>query len=250
MNNSCMSSRKHNNFAFTLVEVLVTIVVISIVIAISVAAISKARSTAQAGASLSNLRTIGQTFEMFTHSEGTYPWGLGGWGWPPDRGGTPWGASFSIWSTESYWPIFFHDFAPWPENYRTWLSPGTDPEPFLKIMQGRVIGFGSRLSSYSYSNSFVADPDLWQQPFSGSTRIRATRPDQVAFPGSKVLLYDAERSYLRNPSPDSARPLLLADLSAHQRKDADATEPVQNPLHERSPRRYHDTPGGILGTDF
>lgn len=237
---------------FTLVEVLVVMAVITVVLALAVGAISKARTTAQAGASLANLRTIGQTFEMYTHDSGAYPWGLGGWGWPPGRGGTSWGISFSIWHTESYWPILFHDHAPWPDNYQAWLSPGTDPERFTKIIRGGVVGIGNaRLSSYAYSNSFVADPSLWRSPYQdGAARIRATRPDQVAFPGSKVLMYDAERSYLRDPGPDAARPLLLADQSAHQRKDADATEPVQNPLHGWSPRRYHDTPNGILGRDF
>ncbi|GIW73749.1 MAG: hypothetical protein KatS3mg103_0271 [Phycisphaerales bacterium] len=65
-----------------------------------------------------------------------------------------------------------------------------------------------------------------------------------------MILYDAERSYLRDPGPNAPRPLLLADLSAHLRQDADATEPVQNPMHPDRPRRYHDTPEGILGRDF
>lgn len=247
-----MSSHVRLRRAFTLVEVLVVMAVITVVIALTVGAISKARTTAQAGSSLANLRTIGQTFEMYTHDSGAYPWGLGGWGWPPGRGGTSWGISFSIWHTESFWPIFLHDHAPWPENYRTWLSPGADPQRFEEVIAGRVVGFSvSRLSSYAYSNSFVADPSLWRTPYrDGAARIRATRPDQVAFPGSKVLLYDAERSYLRDPGPDAARPLLLADQSAHQRQDADAAEPIQNPLHGWPPRRYHDTPDGILGRDF
>jgi len=247
-----MSSSHRLRAAFTLIEVLVVMAVVAVVIALAVGAISKARTTAQAGASLANLRTLGQTFEMYTHESGAYPWGLGGWGWPPGRGGLPWAISFSVWHTESYWPVFFHDHAPWPENYRAWLSPGADPQRFEKVIAGGVVGFSvSQLSSYSYSNSFVADPSLWRTPYrDGPVRIRATRPDQVAFPGSKVLLYDAERSYLRDPGPNAPRPLLLADLSAHLRQDGDATGPVQNPLHQRSPRRYHDTPEGILGRDF
>lgn len=247
-----MTSRQHHTAAFTLIEMLSVIAVITVVLALALVGLSKARTTARAGASLANLRTIGQTFEMYTHDSGTYPWGLGGWGWPPGRGGTPWGISFSIWHTESFWPIFFHDHAPWPENYRSWLSPGADASRFEQVIRGGVVGFSvSRMSSYAYSNSFVADPSLWRTPLQdGSARIRATRPDQVAFPASKVIIFDAERTYLRSTGADSPRPVLFADLSAHQKNDADATKPVQNPVQQRSPRRYHDTPNGILGHDF
>ncbi len=241
----------------SLLEILVVIAAIGVLLAILLPALSGTRRSANEITSLSNIRTIGQTFEAYIDEHGAYPAGRGGWAVHPDWRDPPLAISWpGVWLTDRLWPILMHDLAPWPENYQSWLSPGADPERFTSLWSGGGYTAGSTegLTSYWYSNSFLARPRVW----SGSggdydeSLVRAARRADVRQPSQKALLYDAEVAYLtpeqmeRNPR----RAVGLADGSASIRRDAEAVGPVANPLRSGyTPRRYHDTPNGTHGVD-
>lgn len=238
--------------AFTVFELLVVVAVVAVLLAIAVATVGRSRRRAAEIKSLANLRVICQTFELYTGKYSTYPWGRGGWGCPPTLAEPPWGVSFEIWSLDGYWPVLFHEDAPWPSNYPAWLSPGADARRITDVWERPGgVGFSSSLiSSYKYSNSFVAEPSTWAISSSPVARPGSIRPDQVLFPSSKALLYDVERAYLRRPKLLDPRPIGFADGSALLRLDKEASMPVQNPDTPGVRELYRDTPDGVRGRDF
>jgi hypothetical protein len=78
--------------------------------------------------------------------------------------------------------------------------------------------------------------------------IQPTRTSMLAYPSSKVLAFDADRSYLANGQGSSDRwPTGFADGSASLR-DRSKAMTIRNPLSGGG--AYHDTPGGVTGRDF
>lgn len=245
--------------AFSLIEILITIGVIAILIGILIPVLSGAKSNTGAVASLANLRSIGQTVELYLQEHRSlYPFAAPGSTVNLSRQGE---TSFECdlsphWYLEGLWPSLVQDVAPWEEHFTTWLSPGAQRERLWPLNCG--LGGGANVSgawvSYRYSNSFLAQPSLW----SGSSNadeglLQPVRQTLVSYPASKVLMYDADRAYLsvdNRGDGEPKRPVLLADGSASLRNDADATAPIANPLYWMSPRKYHDTPGGVAGRDF
>ncbi|MCC5787215.1 MAG: type II secretion system protein [Phycisphaerales bacterium] len=240
----------------SLLEILVVIAAIGVLMAILLPALSGTRRSANEIKSLANIRTIAQTFDAYIDEHGAYPAASSGWALHPDWAEPPAAIIWrDVWLTDRLWPIVMHDLAPWPENYQSWLSPGADSERFTSLWSGQGYTVTSTgLTSYRYSNSFLARPRVW----SGSggdydeSLIRAARRADVRQPSQKVLLYDTEVAYLtpeqmeRNPR----RAVGLADGSASIRRDAEAVEPVANPLRSGyTPRMYHDTPNGTHGVD-
>jgi len=245
--------------AFTLIEALVAIGVIAILLGILIPVLGGAKSDAGAVASLANLRSIGQTFELYLQGNRTvYPFVAPGSTVDlARRGESPFECRIDPhWYLEGLWPALVQDVAPWEAHFTTWLSPGAHRERLWPLNCG--LGGGADISgawvSYRYSNSFLALPSLWSGSSSADEGlIQPVRQSLVSHPGSKVLMYDADRAYLRTDNTSGAdpkRPVLLTDGSASLRKDADAVRPVVNPLYSQSPRIYHDTPGGVTGRDF
>lgn len=238
--------------AFSLVELLAVIAVIAVLLALLLPALSAVRGRSWRLKSTANLRQIGQVTAMYTGRYRSYYFGNGGW---IRRAPAPNPAYLGCrpWDMEVNWPVLVHDIAPWDEFHPIWISPGKDPREWIGFLTG---GMTNMLpTSYRYSNSFVAPPGAWSDP---ATAIppglgpAATRPEQVRFPSSKVLMYDADRSYLRaEPTWDDPRPILFADGSARAMLERGATTPVRNRLlPDQQPRRYHDTPNGVFGRDF
>jgi len=233
---------------------LIVIAIMGVLIALALPALSKIRAGSSATKSLANLRTIGQTFEMYQQVWDSYPFATAGWANPTfTEVNISYG--FYIWRIRDAWPVLMHDIAPWPENAAAWVSPGADdPNRFSRTWTNPISTYDPRLVSYEYSYAFVADPALWDGRSEASeSLIRPQHAAGVRFPSQKVLAFDRERAYLgAGPHPDKARPLLLADGAAALRRDQDARPPVPNPLNPETgdPYLYHDTADGIAGRDF
>jgi len=250
--------------AVTLIELLLVIGIIGVLIGLLVPALRGARASAGATGSLANLSGIGKSLEVYAQANRMrYPYP------PVDRGrqsSTGDGPMFGplhatsrpgpddsqlffapLFRMEWYWPLVLLEVAPLEEHIQTWLSPGHeaagDTERILNRFPPRV--------SYRYSNSFVAKPRVWSgAPNITWDDIGPQMVTNVAHPSAKVVMYDADRSYLAmDPTPTDPRPLLFVDGSASLRLDSDARAPVENPLNN-SRSRYHDTANGVLGVDF
>jgi prepilin-type N-terminal cleavage/methylation domain-containing protein len=251
------SAGKHPAIAhrgMTLIELLIVIVIISVLLGITVVVLPMARRSASETKSLANLRAI---HSVFMHSaearRGAFPFYNVGepvtWDFPGDP--NPHVFSFGpVWMCSRMWPVLVQDVASWEDEYRTWVSPGVDPESFRASIPGLV--------SYWYSNSFLAAPSVWS-PEGPVTEADITpqRVVGVRHPSAKVLLYDAFRAYLGTEASRSARrPLVFVDGAADLRFDHDALETHRNRLKqavyapEGPPSIYHDTLRGIHGRDF
>lgn len=245
--------QRGHSAGFTLVELLVTIGVISVLIAIAIPAFRGVKIQSQQTVALSDLRQIGLSITMYTDdSFGYFPFCEPGTmhliGPPHDPFGTIFVGDEDPWSLSYLWPSRMHRIAPWDDHYSTWIGVGRrhGSRPWL-----REEGEGRHWlrPSYTMSNAFVATPGTWGE--SGVARIQAARPTQVRSPSSKVIFFDGGRPYLRgDDSIERPRGVLMVDGSAAMISDDDAAEPVMNRITQTTPRRYHDTPGGIYGRDF
>ncbi len=241
-----------NRSGFTLIELLVVVSVVAVLMSLVLPALFSARSISRATASLTNLRTLGQTLSIYENTQQAYPFGRWGWANPPETNNN-YSFGFLMWSIDRAWPVLMHDVAPWPEHARAWVSPGAaDPNRFAKTWTDPISTFTTDLPSYRYSYAFIASGSLWDgRNKADESLIRLQRFANVVFPSGKVLMFDGERAYLSNEQGDSPRrPVLMADGSAAIRSDRDAQEPVRNPLRIQPPKLYHDTPDGIGGRDF
>ena len=277
-----MPHRTTSRRAFTLVELLVAIAVIGVLIGITLPALGAARIEARKAQSIANARSIAGVFHMYADTKGHYPFQRVGElpsnndGSAPPQVALPPGvlavrwwpnnivvAQASHWAHERLWPGMVSSLAPWPDHYPTWVSPGRSAElPDLETIQ---VGGGSfqtgaiNAVSYYYSHSFVARPTLWQDGAESALSeniLGPVRPAHVAFPANKAMLYDAELAYLRksprivNGHWDAPSAIAFADGHAAMHNPTHATPGRANPLNGGDTRTLHNTPGGVLGTDY
>ncbi len=251
----------HVRRAFTLTELLISIGIIGVLIGLIVPAFRSARGASLATVSIANLRSIGQTLEhhgaanderMPFPPEGNAANQYGPFYWEPSPGPSPVNSHWTTpgpWGTARFWPGLraIHDVAPWPEHFETWLSPGYRHP----VNAPGAFGWAGEIS-YHYSNSFLAAPRVWSgAPGAASQDLGPVRGSSVAFPSSKVVMYDMHRAYLVPKQMASApRPVLFVDGAAALKMDAEASAPVPNPLNNNSQQRYHDTRDGSQGRDF
>lgn len=253
-------------YGFTIIELLVSIGIIGVLIGITAPALFRAKTSAGRVQSLANLHNLAlslQAYALANQSRNPFPpshnypisGSINGYfgpitqdpsGDPRDTPESPHVFFTPIWNMDVFWPGVMHQVAPWPEHYESWLSPG-------RLAQEPSDATSFEVSvSYHYSNSFLASPRVWGGS-AGVTKadIGPTRVTDVAHPSNKVIMYDSDRSYLRQaPTPSDPRPLLFADGSASARRDSDATPGTPNPLNNGSKAIYHNTPNGVLGRDF
>lgn len=261
------SRRRIDRRGVSLVEILIAIGVIGLLIGILVPMLGRARGQTLEVVSLSNTREVVKTMHAHASANaGRFPFppreerdDPGTWFgpiiWTPSGEETPtsgivyYGNESYIFLVE-YWPAFVRDVAPWTEHYQTWLSPGhpaladkNDTRPIWE--RGGTIN----AVSYHYSLAFMVSPRLLEENAPADwSLIQPTRSSMVAYPASKVIAFDADRSYLARGQGDSDRwPTGFTDGSASLRDRAKAMT-IRNPLAGRGP--YHDTPGGVAGRDF
>ncbi len=244
-----MLVRRSPKRAFSLVELMVVVFVVAVLVGLLVPALGAAMRSSRETVSLANLRSIHAVFEAYMDENGdfypvvdpseVYPYGCEG-----ATIGVP------FWHIHYAWPAVVRDNAEWSEHEDVFLSP--------MARRDRAVDCGWP-SSYSYSTSFVARPEVWRD--SGTpdpSLLVGARRTEVRFPSAKALMWDSEMPYvsgeLPRSGPDIARPvpMLFADGNAQLRSPAEATEPVTNPFAD-SPvrtRRLHNTRDGVYGRDY
>ncbi len=251
---------------FTLIEVLVVIAIVSLLIAITLPALGSARTTARQTLSLTNVRSIGQTFSMYADTHGTYPFPgqvedvdvpggelIYSFEWFP-RGAIV--ATSSIWQFGTLWPALVSNITPWEEAYSTWVSPGRDKslptleDIFLDLEPHEVV-------SYEYSNSFLASHRNWQEnAVEDPKQLGPRRPDEVTYASQKAMLWDRHLTYLTEQPEiieghyDADTPMVFADMHGAVHNPLDAEEGVANPNNQTDIRRLHNTPNGVRGRDY
>lgn len=258
---------------FTLVELLVTIGIIGVLVSILLPALGNARVAAKETLALSNVRQVGQVFSSYTNDFKAWPFRSKGV--QPDRDGGPdvqlpnmpqvlffnwWPEGVRIgisdhFAQEWLWPGIVSRVAPWPEHFKTWVSPGMSTE----LPEEAPIGGDRPLEaqiSMRYSNAFVARPELFKAGAGAEEKLlAATKPDEVTYPSGKVLLWDAHLAYLRKrPSEvnghfDALTPMAFADLHADRKNPTQASAGVVNPFRGAA-HNLNTTADGVRGKDY
>jgi prepilin-type N-terminal cleavage/methylation domain-containing protein len=238
---------------FSLIELLVTIGVIAILVGIALPSLFGAKRSAGEVVVLSNLRQTAITFHNYNESyRGMMPFAPPGSTFatsplqPPTSSVTP-----GFWDLSIYWPSLLHDLAPWPEHFQTWVVPDPrrdEDEPWLSGPR-----FGRGIPSFEYCRSLFARPAMW----SGSPQanwqslIAPVRRSEVAFPSSKVFLFDGEAP-LRAPAIEERTAIAMAFVDGHaSRKNPDRASEAMMPVSaDVIPTKLHDTKSGSLGVDY
>lgn len=261
-----MRMNPNRSRGFTLVEVLVVIAIVSLLMAILLPALGSARTTARQTLSISNVRSIGQTFAMYADAHRTYPFpgqvenvdtnvpeDLYSMRWFPHGAII---ATTEVWPMDRLWPALISAVTPWEEAYTTWVSPGRDKS--LPTLEAIFDGIEPReVVSYEYSNSFLASPRNWAEgAVEDRSLIGPVRPDEVTYSAQKVLLWDRHLTYHTDQPEiveghyDEKTPMVFGDMHAEALNPLDATEGTPNPSNGTDIRRLHNTPGGVRGRDF
>lgn len=233
---------------FSMIELLVTIGVIGVVMAILLPALSGGVGTARRTASLANLRTIGQLVQQYAdQSADAYPWTRRG----VDSCGIP--VQFSpIWQMSTHWPLAMGGVIDMAQLRGVMLSPGARRDDDTAVRPC------IEPPSYTYSNSFLADPRVWSgEGVADDSLVRAVTLGMVAYPSSKALMWDWELPYVRRelrragPDLDERTPMLFADGHGAEHLPSAATEAVDNPFVDGVPlKRLHNTRNGVRGRDY
>jgi prepilin-type N-terminal cleavage/methylation domain-containing protein/prepilin-type processing-associated H-X9-DG protein len=246
-----------HRFGFTLVEILVSIAVISILIAILLPALGHARTRAWRLKSETNLRSLGQFFEMYVNeSANTYPAAQ------PNRFYNHFiglSATMGHWQAAQYWHVLFGETLRWDQHESLLLSPGA-----TRVTSGPVIPLPR--SSYTYSASFLGSPDIWSGRDLSTldeqqwTQLRRpARSHQVRSASSKVLLWEWELPYIRRDlildsfaNLTENVPMLFADGHVAGHIPSEATTGVRNfdPTAQDPYQNLHNTPQGVQGADY
>ncbi len=254
---------------FTLIELLVVIAIIALLIGILLPALGGARESSRQILALSNARSVAQSFSLYLgDNDDRYPYiapvsmtGIpGGFGgiavkWYP---GNTFIATSDIFAMEWAWPAVLTSITPWEEAYATWVSPGLPTElPTVDDIDFEDPEFSpGEMISWRYSNSFIADPDLWSDNPPTDEPLRAVRDSEVVFPSQKVLFWDTHLAYLRS-RPDlkgghwnANTPMAFPDGHAAAENPTEATDPFANVRANGRALRLHDTAKGVRGHDY
>ncbi len=268
--------------AFTLIELMVSIAIIALLIAVLLPALGGARRASMEVKALANARTTAAAFATYTTDNAeTYPFGelrqdpllpapvpVLAFRWYPEGNFIATTDAFSMaWA----WPAWLATVTPWATAYETWVSPGRPTE--LPTTEDAIVdnddggggpGGESRgpddVISWRYSNSFIASPRLWAEAppadAQAADKLRTpVRTADVRFTSGKVLLWDTHLAWLpREPTLreghwDAKTPMAFADGHADSRVPLDARPGRRNIINGED-RRLHNTPDGVLGSDY
>jgi len=238
---------------FTVTELLVSVGVIGVLIGILLPALLRTRDAGRGVVCLANLRGVVQTLDHYRfHHQDEYPFAQRGTPFPTDPERHGFVTTSNHWDLEIHWPALVQKTAPWREHFGSWVCPGSERKPGAPWEPARFSGvlvIGG--SSYRYSNSFVARPELWDgRTAAVDALLRPTRGSEVRSPSRKAIFYDHEMAHVSGQMARESRPVAFPDGHAALRRIRDARHPVPNPLKGGTAERLHDTPRGVLGWDF
>ncbi len=178
--------------AFTLIELLVTISIIAILIAIALVALKRARANADNVISLSNLRSHGQAFAMYSNDHSGY--------FPYFTEVGFFSKFISGGGIEKYPTSYFDAFNTWhivlaDDYYTGSVKLESFYPPRFITEDGSMWPLNT---PYQYGCAFIASPQYWNDLTRiGPVQYVATRQSDVSFPSKKILL-NAAWPLLRN----------------------------------------------------
>lgn len=235
--------------AFTLIELIVCVGLLALLIGLLLPSLAAARSTARMTQSTAQLYQVLLVVQQYrVDSRGVSPFAdpevpleLS----PRDSMSMTLGSVFRL---ASKWPLLMVGRLSNEELERLITSPGA-----------ARISTQLTLSSYAYSNSFVADPRLWRaNGVPALTMIRATNEHEVRWPAEKVHFWDQERAWERVRATgladlkDRLAPVGYFDGHCGQAAPSASVGTVINPLNlDESTRStpWHNTADGVRGQD-
>ncbi len=274
---------RKNRSGFTLIELLVVIGIIGVLIGLLAPALRGARGAALQTVSLANVRSVGQVHAMYAQDHGRHAFrGLGEYparlrelmpGFQPQAGVALyfWYPRGVVIGTTGHfdqswlWPSVALELEAWPEHWQTWVSPRKDrPLPTMEDFSLSDENPVEEQLSVRYSNAFVARPEFFDPARRGTDAarwggmLRPTRPSDVRFPASKVMLWDHDLAYITGKPIervdgllDAPTPMAFADGHAAVKNPQNASDAVDNPLASRGQSmRLADTKDGVAGRDF
>jgi len=225
--------------------------IIGVLLAILVPVLAKARSKALDTVTRANLRTSYTAFTTYTSVyDSTYPWRPQYGPLIPLNPQQTMAIGVPHFCVSRYWPGLMHQVMPWEDHYASWLGGGAKhgERPWNEL-DGDPLSF--RPSSFFLSHAFLARPRLWKPGATNTEEnLRPVRENDVQFPASKVLLFDFEKTHLRN-DPDADRDqtlMLFVDGHVAAKRLSEARVLTDRPWRE--PRPLHDTPDGVRGRDY
>lgn len=269
------------NRGFTLIELMVVIGIVGILVALVLPALRGARGAAMQTVALSNVRSVGQVMHAYTAEHGRHPYRGAGefpasiyeifpdfepmadaamYRWYP---GTVLIGTTGHFEQAWLWPSIVVPLDEWPEHWETWVSPRKDrPLPTEDDFDfGEDNPVQSQIS-VRYSNAFVARPEYFGDGRPGDEAgmlrlLRPTRPSDVRYPSSKVMLWDNDLAYRTDKVIervggllDADTPMFFADGHGAVRNPTEAGEAAENPLSEGGAIKLADTEDGVRGRDF
>jgi prepilin-type N-terminal cleavage/methylation domain-containing protein/prepilin-type processing-associated H-X9-DG protein len=202
-----------NRKAFTLVELLVVIGIIALLISILLPALSRARRAAQSAACLSNLRQLGNAYQMYINA---------------NSGFLPWNYYYCLKSDNTTWTTVH-----WYELLAMYLKKGytdpanTDPSQLPQILHGCpawhdmfvglssgnqtwLFGYGQNLKMYEYAGALLrgtdysaavaAEPTTSAAGFSTCVQFLASTPSGLGGGSDKYAVGDIKINYLADPT--------------------------------------------------
>ena len=247
------SSKKTVGYAaaFTLIELLVVLGIMGILIAILLPVLFGTKAAGSEVVTLSNLRQLGATMEAYlAEYDQAYPYAPPDT-WlvisPPDEGEIDM-IKPGYWDLDVYWTALMHDIAPWREHFSTWIGPGGVEDESAPWRRKNHNG----TSSYYLSHTFFAAAALWAPATKDDPAFyRAVRAQEVLYPASKVMMWDAELTHLASsPNADrDHRPMLFADGHVKDRRLSEAAVPPEISFKPDT-QPVQDTPKGVHGRDY
>jgi prepilin-type N-terminal cleavage/methylation domain-containing protein/prepilin-type processing-associated H-X9-DG protein len=173
---------RSRGIGFTLIELLAVIAVIGILASLLIVAVSKARLSAQAAQSASNIRQIGAATMLFANDHG---------GQLPKVAATGIGGDPS----EFFFLMESDGVANFDQNYG--LKPYVDDEDiFLASADDGLKASGEPGRNFSYSFNFLINKGELQEGNSGPTgfekALNTLRIHLIEEPAKKVLIYEEQ----------------------------------------------------------